>query len=220
MLDRRWARFWMRYAGLGRVGRIATRLATWFAPPHKARVYLAKMNPRGYIAASVTIYHSDLRLGRNVFVDERVLIFQREDGGAVQLEDRVRLYRDTIIETGYGGSLSIGENSSIHPRCQINAYKAAVRIGANVMIAPNCALYPYDHGIAPGKSIKSQPIVSRGPIEIGNDAWLGVGVIVLGNVRIGDGAVIGAGSVVTEDIPAGAIAVGVPARVVKMRDEL
>lgn len=51
-------------------------------------------------------------------------------------------------------------------------------------------------------------------------AWLGVGVIVLGGVRIGAGAVIGAGSVVTQDVPDGAIAVGVPARVVKMRSEL
>ena len=52
---------------------------------------------------------------------------------------------------------------------------------------------------------------------MGDDAWLGYGVIVLDGVRIGKGAVVGAGSVVTEDIPDGGIAVGVPARVVKMR---
>ena len=50
-------------------------------------------------------------------------------------------------------------------------------------------------------------------------AWLGVGVIVLSGVRIGKGAVVGAGSVVTRDIPDGGVAVGVPARVIKMRDE-
>lgn len=219
-LQNKWTRFWMRSAGLSRFGRIATRLATWFAPPHKARIRLAKMNPQGYIANSVTIYHSDLRLGGNVFIDERVVIFQREDGGAVELGSHVKLYRDTIIETGYGGSLTIGANTSIHPRCQINAYKAPVRIGSEVMLAPNCALYPYDHGVAGDEPIKMQPIVSRGPIVIGDGAWLGVGVIVLGGVRIGAGAVVGAGSVVIDDVPDGAIAVGVPARVVKMRSEI
>jgi acetyltransferase-like isoleucine patch superfamily enzyme len=58
---------------------------------------------------------------------------------------------------------------------------------------------------------------TKGDIVIEDDAWLGVGVVVLDGVRIGKGAVIGAGSVVTRDIPDNAIAVGVPASVVKMR---
>ena len=61
---------------------------------------------------------------------------------------------------------------------------------------------------------------SGGDIVIDDDALLGVAVIVLDKVRIGKGAVIGAGSVVTRDVPDGAIATGVPARVVKMRSEL
>jgi acetyltransferase-like isoleucine patch superfamily enzyme len=219
-LTRRWTRFWMRRAGLSGLGRIATRLATWFAPPHKARAYLACMNPQGYIAPSVTIYHSDLQLGAHVFIDERVVLFQREGGGPIQTGERVYIYRDTIIETGYGGSLTIGAKASIHPRCQINAYKVPVRIGAGVMMAPNCALYPYDHGVAPGKAIIEQPLASKGGIVIDDEAWLGVGVIVLGGVRIGKGAVVAAGSVVTQDVPDGAIAAGVPARVVKMRSEM
>ena len=61
----------MRYAGLDPMGRFATRFATWFAPPHKASYKLAGMNPKGYIAPSVIIYHSDLRLGKNVLIGER-----------------------------------------------------------------------------------------------------------------------------------------------------
>jgi acetyltransferase-like isoleucine patch superfamily enzyme len=181
---------------------------------------LARMNPQGYVAPSVTMYHTDLRLGANIFMDERVVIFQREEGGPVEIGDHVYIYRDTIIETGYGGRLSIGPKASIHPRCQINAYKVPVHIGAGTMLAPNCALYPYDHGVAPGKPISDQAIVSKGSIIIGDDAWLGVGVIVLGGVRIGHGAVVGAGSVVTSNVPDGAIAVGSPARVARMRSEL
>jgi acetyltransferase-like isoleucine patch superfamily enzyme len=60
--------------------------------------------------------------------------------------------------------------------------------------------------------------VSKGPIVVEDGVWLGVGTKILAGVRIGRGAVIGAGSIVTHDVPAGAIAIGVPARVVRMRD--
>jgi acetyltransferase-like isoleucine patch superfamily enzyme len=220
ILTRRWPRFWMRFAGLSPLGRAATWLATWFARPHKARVYLARMNPRGYIAPSATIYHSDLRLGSNIFIGDRVIIFQREDGGPVEFGDRVYVYRDTIIETGYGGSLTLGTHASIHPRCQLNAYVGSIQIGSGVMIAPNCALYSYAHSVAPGCPIREQPLQTKGGIVIGDDAWLGVGAIVLDGVRIGKGAVIGAGSVVTNDVPDNAISMGVPACVVKMRGDL
>ena len=137
----------------------------------------------------------------------------------MEVGNNVCIYRDTIIETGFGGSLTIGHNTSIHPRCQINAYVVPIEIGSDVMIAPSCALYPYDHGVAPDRPIGIQPLHSRGPITIGDGAWLGFGVIVLGGGRIGAGAVIGAGSIVTTDIPDGAIAVGSPARVVRMRGD-
>ena len=115
--------------------------------------------------------------------------------------------------------MAIGENTAIQPRCQFSAYAASIIIGKSVQIAPNCAFYPYNHGIAPGKPIIEQPLHSNGDIIVGDDAWLGFGVIVLDGVRVGEGSVIGAGSVVTHDIPDGGFAVGVPARVVKMRDE-
>lgn len=54
-------------------------------------------------------------------------------------------------------------------------------------------------------------------VRIGNGVWIGDSVVILPNVVIGDGAVIGAGSIVTRDVPPYAIAVGNPARVIKMR---
>lgn len=55
------------------------------------------------------------------------------------------------------------------------------------------------------------------PIKIGNDVWIGTNVIIQSGVIVGDGAVIGAGSIVTKDIPPYAIAVGVPAKIIRYR---
>jgi len=215
-----WALFWMQFAGLGYFGRIATWIATWFAPPYYERRRLARYNSQGYISPSTTIHHAHLHLGAHVFIGDRVVIFRDTDGGPVELAERVHLYGDTYIQTGDGGSLTVGPDTHIQPRCQFSAYKAPIQIGCGVQIAPNCAFYPYDHGIAPGQLIKKQPLQTKGGIIIDDDAWLGCGVIVLDGVRIGKGAVVGAGAVVTQDVPDGAIAVGVPARVVNTRDNL
>jgi acetyltransferase-like isoleucine patch superfamily enzyme len=219
-LKSKWERFWMRYAGLGPFGRIATRLAVWFAPPYYGRCYLARLNPKGYYSPSATIHHEQSHFGRNVFIGDRVVIFQAVDGGPIELDEQVHIYGGTYIQTGSGGSVKIGYNSHIHPHCQISAYKSRIIIGREVQIAPNCAFYPYNHSVLPGQLIQKQPLESKGDIVIEDDAWLGFGVIVLDGVRIGKGAVVGAGSVVTSDIPDGAIAIGSPARVVKMRSDM
>jgi acetyltransferase-like isoleucine patch superfamily enzyme len=215
-----WGRVWMRFAGLSRVGRVATRLATWGAPPYKARRYLGGLYPHGYVAPSATIYHIDVQLGDYVFLGDRVMVFQAAGGGRVALGTRVSVYGDVLLETGQGGSITIGAGSRVHRGCHLIAYLAPIQIGCDVGIAQNCAFYSYNHGIAPGEPISKQPLQTRGPIVIDDHAWLGVGVIVLSGVRIGKGAVIGAGAVVTDDIPDGAIALGVPARVVKMRSDV
>lgn len=215
-----WIRFWMRFAGLSKFGRVATKLVEWVAPQHKAQVKLAKLNPKGFFSSTAFIRHSDLQVGKNVYIGDRVILFHAKNGGPIKLGDRVVFLRDTIVETGEGGSFTAEENVYIHPRCQFNAYKSAIKIGKNTLIAANCVFYPHNHGIQPGIPLRSQPLESKGDISVGEDAWLGTGVIVLGGVSIGNGAVVGAGSVVTNDIPDHAIAVGAPAKVLKMRQDL
>jgi acetyltransferase-like isoleucine patch superfamily enzyme len=218
---RRWIRFWMHRSGMNFPGRVATRLAILFTPPFTGRLYLARLTSKGYMSPSAIIKHSDLRIGHNVFIGDRVQILQSlNGGGCVDIGDRVHLIGDTYILTGQNGKLIIRSDTFIQPRCQFTVFEGKIEIGCGVQIAPNCAFYPYDHSFEFGKLIGKQPLHTKGGIIIGDDAWLGYGVVVLDGVKIGKGAVIGAGSVVTKSIPDGGIAVGVPARVIRMRSEL
>lgn len=68
-----------------------------------------------------------------------------------------------------------------------------------------------------GDSSPSCQVVSKGDVSIGNDVWIGDGATILSGVKIGNGAVIGARAVVAKDVPAYAVVVGNPARLVRMR---
>lgn len=207
----------MRYAGIGPFGKFSTWLAGLFFPPYYARIALSRMNSKGYVSPKAIVSHPFLSLGKNIFIDDGVLIYQDEDGGAIELGDGVQLFRDTIAQTGQGGSITVGPLTHIQPRCQLSAYKAPISIGRRVEIAPYCSFYPYNHGMLEGQPIRLQPLQSKGGITIEDDAWLGVGVAVLDGVRIGRGAVVGAGAIVAKDLPANSISSGAPARVIKMR---
>jgi acetyltransferase-like isoleucine patch superfamily enzyme len=214
---RLWMRGWMKLAGTGRIGRLPMRIAAWAAPPHRGRTVLARFSRAGFISPSATTYHRAVSFGAHVFIGDRVVLFSRDHTGRISIGDSVYVHQDTFIETGEGGEVVIEAGASVHPRCQLMAYKGSIRIGAGAQLAYGCGLYPYDHGIALGQTIRSQPLTTKGDIEIGSDAWLGTGVVVTSGVRIGSGAVIAAGSTVMHDVPDNAIAAGVPARVIAAR---
>jgi acetyltransferase-like isoleucine patch superfamily enzyme len=214
-----WPRLWMRLSGIRFLKRIATRMALLGTSPFLQRCFLAELTPQGFVSPKSTFVGPRIKLGSNVFIDDRVLIYQEPSGGLVDVGDRVKLFEDTHILVSQEGSVHIGRGTSIHRGCQIESYMAPIHIGRGVEIAARCDLQSFDHGIALGQPIGSQPLTTKGPITIEDDVWLGHGVIVLSGVRIGTGAVIGAGAVVTKDVPAGAVAVGVPARVVRMRSD-
>ena len=176
------------------------------------------MSARGYFAPRVTISHPQVKLAAKVYLGEDVVIYGRNEPGLVRLGEKSSLHRGTIIESSEGGELAIGQNTHIQPGCQLSAHKGSIRIGDNVQLAPKCGLYPYNHGIEPGLPMREQPLTSGGDINIGNDVWLGFGVIVLENVTIGAGAIVAAGALVREDVAANAIVAGVPARVVGHRE--
>ena len=212
-----WSRALMGLAGLPVGGRVAVRLAAAACRPYYGRHRLARYHSRGFVAPGARLSHRGLRLGRNVFVGDDVVVFADSGGGPVTLGDRVYLNEGVRIVTAHGGVVSFGDDTHVQPGCYFMAFHGSIRVGRDVQIAPNCAFYPYEHGTEAGRPMREQPLRSSGDIEIGDDAWLGYGVIVLEGVSIGAGAVVGAGSVVTKSLPPGAIAVGSPARVVRHR---
>ncbi|AGZ38688.1 putative sugar acetyltransferase [Actinoplanes friuliensis DSM 7358] len=90
---------------------------------------------------------------------------------------------------------------------------ATVTIGDDVQIGPNVQLLTPTHPVAAGP--RRDKWEAALPITIGDNVWLGGGVIVLPGVTIGDNTVVGAGAVVTRDLPANVVAVGNPARVIR-----
>jgi acetyltransferase-like isoleucine patch superfamily enzyme len=188
-------------------------------PPFYGCLPLSKLTKGGFISPTATISHKKLTLGHHCFIGDNVTIYEDKLGGEVTLGDAVHLHQGSLIQTGSGGSLYVGDQTHIQPNCQFSAYQGNIIIGRNVDIAPACAFYPYNHGIAPDLPVRKQPLISKKGITVGDDAWLGYGVILLDGAQIGEGAVVGAGSVVTGEVPAGMIAAGVPARLIKHRSD-
>jgi maltose O-acetyltransferase len=111
-----------------------------------------------------------------------------------------------------------GEHLTIGPRTFVNFNLVAldcapIAIGADCQVGPNVQLLTVLHPTEPGP--RRAKLESARPIAIGDNAWLGGGAIVLPGVTIGEDSVIGAGAVVTKDVPAGVVAVGNPARVIR-----
>ncbi|HZG40715.1 MAG TPA: sugar O-acetyltransferase [Nodosilinea sp.] len=112
----------------------------------------------------------------------------------------------------YGSHIRAGKNLYLNTNCTILDCNW-VTIGDNVLMAPNVQIYTAYHPTDP--MVRLTGLELAAPITIGNNVWLGGGVIVCPGVTIGDNTTIGAGSVVTKSIPANVVAVGNPCQVLR-----
>lgn len=138
------------------------------------------------------------------------------DTKGISLADDVIISRNCIIQAK-AGSVTIDQRSEVGANTIISTI-SSIHIGKHALIAPNCF-------IGGGQYVMDQPEVPmidlgwapKGPVVLGDDVWLGAGVVVLDGVRVGTGCVVGAGAVVSRDLPDYAIAMGVPAKIVRFR---
>jgi len=167
---------------------------------------------------NITFRHPHkIRLGeRTVIDDEVVLDAKGQNNQGLNIGRNAFIGRGAILSCKEG-SIEVGDYCNISARCTILS-ETRVRLGRYCFLAGNCYLvaggnHSLDRLDLP---IMFQPSLSKGGIDIGEDVWLGAGVIILDGVAIGRGTVVGAGSVVTHSLPEYSVVTG--SRVKKIWD--
>lgn len=116
-----------------------------------------------------------------------------------------------------GGQLLIGSGNYFNKNIKFVCLEK-IEIGDNCLFADSVHIYDHDHRYERmGIPLNRQGYALK-PVKIGSNVWVGAKATILKGVAIGEGAVIGAGAVVTKDVPCHAVAVGNPARVIRIKD--
>lgn len=135
------------------------------------------------------------------------------EGARFIIKGSAKICNGCRITIEKGGRLEFGRDTFINENARITAYQEII-IGDGCWIAWDVNIIDTDfHPI----SINGEAGETVKTVRIGNRVWIGARAFILKGVTIGDGAVIAAGSIVTGDIPAGCLAAGVPARVIRER---
>ncbi|HFQ3652132.1 chorismate mutase [Enterococcus faecium] len=127
-----------------------------------------------------------------------------------------KIYMEPVINFDYGYNIFVGENFYANFNCTFLDV-STIEIGDNCMFAPNVQLYTATHPLHPVK--RNSGLEYAKPIKIGDNVWLGGGVIVTPGVMLGNNVVVGAGSVVTKSFPDNVVIAGNPARIIKTVEE-
>ncbi len=158
-----------------------------------------------------------IRLGDNVVIDDNCLVDAKgETNDGITIGSGVFIGRNTILSCK-NGSITLGDGANVGFNCEIFS-ASTVTVGRDTLIAAYCYLIGGDHDVSdPSRPILAQARRSSG-VHVGDGAWLGAGAKILDGVTIGDRAIVGAAAVVRDAVPSGAIAVGIPARIVGQRE--
>ncbi len=144
------------------------------------------------LVGKVNLVNTNIKIGKNVVIYPDVMF---HGDGPIILGDNVSIGNGTVLYSSKSGGITIDSNT---------------------MIAAQTYIIDADHGIAKDTPICEQENVVA-PVLIGQDVWVAANVTIIKGSRIGNGAVIGAKTLVRGEIPENAIAVGIPAKVIKER---
>jgi acetyltransferase-like isoleucine patch superfamily enzyme len=157
-----------------------------------------------------------IHLGDRVTVDDLVVLDAKgASNRGIDVGRGVFLGRGTILSCK-DGDITIGDHGNFGFHCEVFS-GSSVTVGRHGLFAAQSYLVGGGHEFEqPDRAVIEQPRTSRG-IVLGDNVWLGTGAKVLDGVRIGNDVVVGANAVVNADLPDGAVAAGVPARVLRAR---
>jgi acetyltransferase-like isoleucine patch superfamily enzyme len=181
--------------------------------------YLTLLNNRGYSFALMRRFKN---AGRNMFIEYPAVILGAEYitiGENFEARARLRLQAfGEHMYNRYTPEVCIGRNVRMNYDCHIGCVNRIV-IGDNVLMGSSILITDHLHGEISAAMLKLPPekrkVVSRGPVIIEENVWIGEGVAIMPNVRIGRNTIVGANAVVTHDLPPNCVAGGVPARVIR-----
>ena len=157
---------------------------------------------------------SKTKLGKKVLIDDFVTLDVRGEDASITLGDFVSVGRFSIL-AAKGGDISVGAGSNIGTNCRV-ATNSKVEIGESVLIAAYSYIGPGNHR----QDDSDTPLIAsqmeiKGGVKIGSNSWIGARATILDGVTIGERAIVGAHSLVREDVPAGAVVAGTPARLIE-----
>lgn len=154
-----------------------------------------------------------VKLGKNLIIENPKCIFWGESTGVGD-----GTFFGPIIEflgEKYTPKIEIGDGTWIGKNCSIAAIHG-VTIGKEVLFAGHVHITDHSHGYElPDVQISKQKLISKGPVVIGDQCWLGFNCEILSGVHIGRHSVVAARAVVTKDVPDYCIVAGNPAKVIK-----
>ena len=162
-----------------------------------------------------------LRYGRRLQTDGLAFICPRvkleiKPGATLHLGRWSWLGNGTKVRV-HEGEVRVGAKTVLGQECTISAYQH-VSIGRECIVADRVMFIDFDHGVVDvERPIREQGIYKR-DVRVGHNVWLGYGACVLRGCAVGDNAIVGTNSVVTRDLPENAVAAGIPAKVLRMRD--
>lgn len=167
---------------------------------------------------NITLRHPHkIEIGDHTFIDDNaVLDAKGETNEGIRIGTNVFIGRNTVLSCKEG-SIVLDDHCNISANCSLLS-ETEIRLGKYCFLAGECYLVAGgNHPIADTSTpIMFQPSLAKGGIKIGEDVWLGAGVIVLDGVVIGRGSVIGAGTVISAPLPEYSYAVG--SRALRIRD--
>lgn len=184
-------------------------------------VFYGNISNRVFIGSRVKIVRKKyLRAGHGCRLEDRVSIHALSEKGVV-LGDHVLIGRGTRIEcTGslenLGRGISIGNRSTFSNDCFFGA-AGGIEIGEDVVAGQFIRFHSENHDFDDRNVLIRKQGVSHKGIKVGNNCWIGSGVVFLDGARLGDGCVVGANAVVSKEFPDNCVIAGVPAKILRYR---